>query len=173
MQPEVVFLVLFVFALVITLVALFVRNRSQHMLHEERMAALEKGAAVPLALPSRPWSPRVYLLRGLIWSFSGVALFICLGVLAATSQRPESAESMAWNTRHLSDSLGIPIDQARQIVEKDQSEHSHGMPVTVALLGLIPFAVGLAYLVFYWTDPSRHLAAALTAVHDREGAVPR
>jgi cadmium resistance protein CadD (predicted permease) len=34
------------------------------------------------------------------------------------------------------------------------------MPLGIALLGVIPLAVGLAYLVFYFTDDSRKRLAA-------------
>jgi hypothetical protein len=141
--------------LVVTLVVLYLRHRNQQMLHQERLTALEKGTALPVASPRAPWSPRVYLLRGLIWSFSGAALLICLLGLAVSSNRPQSAESMMWSAKNLSRNLEIPLDQARQIVEKDRATREQGMPTAVALLGLIPLAVGLAYLVFYYTDESR------------------
>lgn len=164
-MDTVVLLGIFMFnLLVVTLVVLYLRHRHQQMLHQERMAALEKGTAVPMERAPAPWSPRVYLLRGLIWSFSGVALVICLLGLAWATERPASAESMAWSAKTLSQTLDMPLEQARQIVEKDQAAHVHGMPPGVALLGLIPMGVGLAYLVFYWSDPSRKLAAEANSV---------
>jgi Flp pilus assembly protein protease CpaA len=150
-----IFLFIILCGLVVTLVVLYLRHRNQEMLHQERLTALEKGAAVPVASPRAPWSPRVYLLRGLIWSFSGAALLICLLGLAMSSHRPQSAESMMWSARNLSRILEIPLDQATQIVEKDRTTREQGMPATIALLGLIPLGVGLAYLVFYYTDESR------------------
>ena len=60
------------------LVVLYQGYRQKLMLHQERMSALEKGTSIPLGQEPAPWSPRVYLLRGLIWSFSGAALIICL-----------------------------------------------------------------------------------------------
>ncbi|HLY15661.1 MAG TPA: hypothetical protein VKR61_00485 [Bryobacteraceae bacterium] len=146
--------------LVLMLTLLLLRHRNQQMLHQERLAALEKGTDIPMGRGPAPWSPRVYLLRGLIWSFSGAALMVCLLGLSAASQRPESAEQMAWSAQNVSNALSIPLDQARQIVEKDQVLHAHGMPPGVALLGLIPLGVGLAYLVFYYTDASRKAGAA-------------
>ncbi len=145
-------------ALVITLMVLLLRYRNHQLLHQERMAALEKGVDVPLGRGPAPWSPRLYLLRGLIWSFSGAALIVCLLGIAYSSQRPDSAESMAWRARTLSQTLSIPLDQAQQIVQKDQATHVNGMPAGVALLGVIPLAIGLAYLVFYYSDPSRKQA---------------
>jgi len=149
-------LALLLFALV--LAALFLRNRQQYMLHQERMSALEKGTAIPLGPEPAPWSPRAYLLRGLIWSFSGVALIVCLLGLSWSTGRPTSAVDVSYRARTLSQNLDIPLDQARRIVEQDQSRTD--LPAGVSLLGVIPLAVGLAYLVFYFTDDSRKRLAA-------------
>jgi hypothetical protein len=149
-------------ALAVTLVVLYLRHRNQQMLHQERMAALEKGTAIPLGPAPAPWSARVYLLRGLIWTFTGAALVICLFGISSVivTQRNESAETMAWKAKNVSENLQIPLDQARQIVEKDDAARTNATPVPVALLGLIPLAVGLAYLVFHYTGDSRKLPAA-------------
>jgi hypothetical protein len=144
---------------VLVLAVLYLRYRQKLMLHQERMSALEKGTSIPLGPEPAPWSPRVYLLRGLIWSFSGAALIVCLLGLAWSSQRPQSAEFVAMRAREISRYLEIPIDQARQIAEKDQAERQ-GMPLGIALLGVMPLAVGLAYLVFYFNDDSRKRLAA-------------
>ena len=83
---------------------------------------------------------------------------LLLGI-AWSSSRPQSAEFVAMRAREISRYLEIPIDQAGQIAEKDQAERQ-GMPPGIALLGVIPLAVGLAYLVFYFTDDSRKRLAA-------------
>src|ERR1039458_2969323 len=67
-----VYLCFILAALVGVVVVLYLRHGSLQMLHHERMAALEKGVPVPVARTLAPWSPRVYLLRGLIWSASGL-----------------------------------------------------------------------------------------------------
>jgi hypothetical protein len=158
-MPELVLAFVFFCALAVILTVLYLRHRNQELLHQERMAALEKGVAVPATPEPAPWSSRVYLLRGLIWTLTGVALAICLFGISSTSQRHESYESKAYDAHQLSHNLDIPLDQAMQIVEKDQAARTQGPPVTIGLLGLIPFAVGLAYLAFYYTDPSRKLGA--------------
>ena len=56
--------------------------------------------------------------------------------------------------------MGLPIEQARQVVDQDAAARKSGVPSGVAALGIIPLAVGLAYLVFYYSDPSRKLEAA-------------
>ena len=146
--------------LALVLAMLYSRYRQKLMLHQERMSALEKGTSIPLGPEPAPWSPRVYLLRGLIWTFSGAALIVCLLGLAWASSRPQSATLVAMRAREISHSLEIPIDQARQIAEKDQAAERQGMPLGIALLGVIPLAVGLAYLLFYFTDDSRKRLAA-------------
>ena len=146
--------------LALVLAMLYSRYRQKLMLHQERMSALEKGTSIPLGPEPAPWSPRVYLLRGLIWTFSGAALIVCLLGLAWASSRPQSATLVAMRAREISRSLEIPIDQARQIAEKDGAAERQGMPLGIALLGVIPLAVGLSYLVFYFTDDSRKRLAA-------------
>src|SRR5690242_7121135 len=52
---------------------LLMRYRKAELRHRERMTAMEKGIALPAdpAPAKAPWSPRVYLLRGLMWLFTG------------------------------------------------------------------------------------------------------
>jgi hypothetical protein len=154
MRPEVMLFCFMTVGLAITLTVLFSRNRQQQLLHQERMAALEKGVAVPLIQPQRPWSPRVYLLRGLIWSFSGAAVILCLLGLAAASHRTRTPTEIAWDAKQLSEAADISREEARKLVQKDADTHPRDMPPSVSLLGLIPLGVGLAYLVFYYTDES-------------------
>jgi hypothetical protein len=165
MAPEFVMVSLMMTGLVITLVVLFSRSRKQQLAHEERMAALEKGVAVPPIEPQRPWSTRVYLLRGLIWSFCGAAVIVCLVALAAASHRPKSASELAFEAKQLSSMADISREEAKQLVEKDAGLHDKELPTGVALIGLIPLAVGLAYLVFYYTDDSRRRPGGETGLH--------
>ena len=146
--------------LILVIALLFMRRRSQEMRHRERLAAMEKGVPLPPDAAAAPWSPRVYLLRGLIWSFTGAAIIIALLGVSLSDHRHyrESAQNLAWRARNVAENLQIPIEQARQIVEKDETERAAqdtGMPPAVALLGLIPLGVGLAYIAFYRSDASR------------------
>ena len=150
LAPFVFFLSL---GLTLILVVAYLKYRKQVMLHEERMAALDKGTAIPLGRDPGPWSPRAYLLRGLIWSFSGVALIVCLLGISWSVNDRQSPEYNSYRARTVSRNLEIPLDQARRIVEEDQGHR--GFPMGVATLGAVPLAVGLAYLVFYFTDDSR------------------
>ena len=144
---------------VVLLIVLWFRHRNQQMQHQERMAAIEKGAAV-IPAGGAPWSPRTYLLRGLIWTFTGAAVVIGLLGLSWSSYRPHqpmSAEWQAMQARNVSQYLGVPIEQAREIVAKDEARRAgqmDGPSPAIALFGVIPLAVGLAYLVFYRSGAS-------------------
>jgi Flp pilus assembly protein protease CpaA len=156
---------IFASVLIVVVVLLFLRYRRQQMAHQERLAALEKGATIPPGAAPAPWSPRVYLLRGLIWSFTGAALTIALLGASLSDRRHyrESAEWMAMRARNVSQNLQIPIEQARQIVEKDEAARASqdtGMPPAIALFGLIPLGVGLAYIVFYRSGESQQAVSS-------------
>ncbi len=45
------------------------------MIHEERLAAIEKGVPVP-ALPAEPPLPRNYVMRGMVWMAIGLGLLV-------------------------------------------------------------------------------------------------
>jgi predicted nucleic acid-binding Zn ribbon protein len=160
MRGEVLFMFLLIAALVVILVALYLRYRNLQMFHQERLAALEKGTQIPIGHTLSPWSPRVYLLRGLLWSFAGVALIVSLLGIAASTHQPESAETTLWRAQNLAHSLNISAEEAKQIAEKDRDARRNGMPFSVCLLGLIPVGVGLAYLVFYYTGERRSTGEA-------------
>lgn len=72
--------------------------------HKERMAAIEKGMELPPDPPEIDVRRPRYLLKGLVWTFTGVAVYFALDALAGADE---------------------------------------------ASLGLIPVAVGLAYLTYY------------------------
>ena len=155
-MPELVFSFVTLSVLLIVGFALFLRHRNQQMAHQERLAALEKGVPIPAGPTSAPWSPRVYLLRGLVWTFVGAALTIALlgAALMTEGRYYEPAEWQARRAREISHDLEIPIDQARAIVSREvaQRTEAHNAPVAIALFGLIPLGVGLAYLVFYRSE---------------------
>jgi hypothetical protein len=124
------------------------------------MAALEKGAAIPMLPGPAPWSPRVYLLRGLIWSLSGAALIVCLyGISSAIQTGHDNARDKAYQAESIARSLSISPERAEAMVEKDAAQRNSSAPLAISMLGLVPLAVGLAYLVFYFTEPSRKTGA--------------
>ena len=79
----------------IAMLAIFLQYRKRKetfaLYHQERMAALEKGVELPPlpdylvtddARPLRPYHPRRYLLKGLIWLFVGIGLGVALWACA-------------------------------------------------------------------------------------------
>ena len=100
------------------------RLQRAELRHRERLAAIERGIELPpesdLAEIRRPR----YLLRGLLWTFGGVAAFLAL----------------------------------RAVVGGDES-----------MLGLIPAAIGVAYLVFYFVQGRREEQQEAAA---RSGQLP-
>ena len=163
-MPEVILSSIVAGGLFVVALSLFFRHRNQQLEHQERMAAIEKGAPLPPRQAPAQWSPRVYLLRGLIWTFTGAALTIALFGAAVSDHRRyrESSEILSYRAKTVSQNLQIPIEQARQIVEKDEAareEHETGAPPAIALFGLIPLGVGIAYLVYYKAEASNRVAA--------------
>ena len=128
--------------------SLLLRYRRRELQHKERLAALEKGVALPELHEERsgPWSPRVYLLRGMMWLFSGIAIMIVLGAISQATREPRSLEGRLYDVNRLKE-LGASEEQIREI-QNDKTPRE-GMPFAFAFLGLIPASVGLAYLIFY------------------------
>src|ERR1700689_3800633 len=90
------------------------------------------------------------MLRGLIWLFAGLAITFALVALSGTSNRPPTTEErirMASNAR----ASGATDEEVKRLWE-DTSPHPTGLPIGAAALGLIPSAVGAAYLVFYASE---------------------
>src|SRR5512136_2412540 len=130
--------------MVIVVVALYLRYRKHQMFHKERITAMEKGIPVPNSYAPAPWLPRVYLLRGLLWAFGGLAISVFLLGMALSTQRPRTIEDTLWRARSLANSTGISLDEAKKIIEQDPTPRQNGMPLGMALLGLIPVSVGVA-----------------------------
>lgn len=121
--PAIVLVALIASAMFLICWSLLFRYKRRELEHQERLAP-----AAP-AQARAPWTPRLYLLRGLIWLFSGIALTVFLLAVSVT-QRPLSLE-----------------DRVREVWH-DTSPHG-GPPLGLALIGLVPIGVGAAYLIFY------------------------
>src|SRR5277367_2669790 len=85
---------------VITLIAFFTvflvlayRYHMRELDHKQTLAAIEKGVDPPLP-QAAPWTPRTYLLHGMIWLFAGLASFTALTAIAITSRR-----QLPWESR--------------------------------------------------------------------------
>jgi hypothetical protein len=125
--------------------ALYMRFRRRELLHKERMAALEKGVALP-DLTDVGAGPRIYLLRGMIWLLSGLALSVFLLALSATMQFPKSADQRFREADTIR-RWGGTADQI-QAAQNDTGPQER-LPYAVSLIGLVPIGVGAAYLIFY------------------------
>lgn len=112
MQTEILGIMIPLSAVILGISAAIVGIVSRHrqmlqrtdLRHKERMAALEKGIDLPPDPPEMDVRRPRFLLKGLVWSFTGAAVYVALDALAGAEE---------------------------------------------AKLGLIPVAVGLAYLVYY------------------------
>jgi hypothetical protein len=144
--------VFFFLGLVVAGYYLYLRFRRRELLHKERMAALEKGVALP-DLTDIEAGPRVYLLRGMIWLLSGIALSVFLLVLVSTiHQIPKSAQARFQEANTIA-RLGGTAEQIKQI--QDDTGPEVPVPYSVALIGLVPIGVGVAYLIFHRVETAR------------------
>ena len=112
------------------------------------MAALDKGMAIPELAPtaSTPWTPRAYLLRGLINLFVGIALFLLVGGIVVSVQHQPTIESRVREAMWAKNA-GANEDQVKAIM--NDTERRDGPPPALALIGLIPIGIGLAFLITY------------------------
>lgn len=150
-NPE-VYIVFIIFASIAALVSysLYLRYRRRELQHQERMAALEKGAVLPDISDEtlRPRSGRIYLLRGMMWLFAGISIVVFLSAMVTYSHEPPSMELRLRRTEELKQ-LGATDEQIR---EAEKEPPRDAMPRGITLLGLVPIGIGLAYLIYYWVE---------------------
>jgi hypothetical protein len=151
MQDFLALLSVFVFAAVCILGALYIQFRGRELDHKEKLAAIEKGVDLPVPR-SAPWTPRTYLLRGMIWLFVGLTALVALCAIAVTSRRPLSIEVRiaAVNDARSRGATEEELQMLRNAPGVDE-----GMPIGIGFLGLIPVGVGVAYLVFYRVESKK------------------
>ena len=156
MRPEQLFAFVFVIlglvSLGIIIPSLVLRYKKQLLRHRERMAAIEKGADLPPEPPEPSRAlprPRIYLLRGLMWLFTGAALSICFLGIVYSVEGSVSLESRLFRAQRLRD-LGATEEQIKTSLDRDNRRDGPGP--AIALIGLVPMAVGAAYLVFYRSE---------------------
>jgi hypothetical protein len=132
---------------------LYNRFNRRELEHKEKLAALEKGVDLPV-VSSAPWTPRTYLLHGMIWLFAGIASLVALSAVASTSRRQYPAE-MTVRAATEAREHGATPEEIQMILRGREEE---GLPIGVGALGLIPIAVGLAYLLFYRVESRKLLS---------------
>jgi hypothetical protein len=166
MGPEGVVLIFAIVATVCFLLAvIFLRHKRAVLRHEERMSVIEEGGQLPALdeeRPMAPWSPRVYLLRGMMWLFVGIAIVIVLVSVSLTAAHPPSlswrlSEAQALKTQGASD------DQIKQFLAEEAGRNA-GLPLGAATAGLIPIGVGFAYLLFYKKETQSPLSEPARSV---------
>jgi hypothetical protein len=71
--------------------------RRRELLHKERLAAIEKGIELPQALlaESEALGPNAYLLRGLTWLFTGVAIVVFFLAVGSAEGNPRALAASA------------------------------------------------------------------------------
>jgi hypothetical protein len=68
--------------------------------HKERLAAMDKGLELPPELEQPIDRPR-YLLKGLVWSFSGIGAYLALSALAGSEESMLAAIPIAIGLAYL------------------------------------------------------------------------
>jgi len=125
MNPEVIAVFIPIVGIImgvgIAIVAIGSRHRQQlqrvELRHKERVVAMEKGLELPPELADTDVRRPRYLLKGLVWTFAGVAAYFPLESLAGPDE---------------------------------------------SMLAIVPVAIGLAYLIFYWVQGRHEEAATAT-----------
>lgn len=146
--------VVIMFSFFVVFIGLAYRYHVREMDHKQTLAAIEKGV-VPPAPQSAPWTPRTYLLHGMIWLFAGLASFVALSAVAVTSHHPVTMEARlaaVTNAR----SLGATPAELDMLLHAPHQDE--GIPIGLGCLGLIPVGVGLAYLIFYKIESKKLLS---------------
>ena len=132
---------------------LVLRHKALELRHQERMEAMERGLPLPVATESvkgnRGGEPD-YLLRGLRWTTLGLALTAILFFVAPLAKHRNQYDRI-HEVRQLAD-LQYSKDEIRVFLnEADRRQYSEEHEYrAIASLGLLPTAVGVAYLIFYY-----------------------
>lgn len=154
MQPESILAVLLpLSAAAILISSLMFRFRRREFQHKEWLTAIEKGLPLPvgsdLGIPSG--GARPYLLRGLLWLFSGIGVLVFLAGVSFTTNASKTTMEKAVQSQRLK-RMGASEELIRQVQNDTTPQNS--FPRAFCLIGLVPIGVGLAYLVFYRSEKS-------------------
>lgn len=158
-MPEVIIIPFLAFCVsAVVIWCLVLRFRKRELQHKERLAALEKGMPLPDLSEAPPGvAARPFLLKGMMWLFAGIAVMAFLGAISATTGHPRSVEERVERARNLK-YIGATEEEIKQ-AENDTAPEDK-LPLAVALLGLVPIGVGLAYLIYYRVESKHSLPPA-------------
>lgn len=158
MAEATVFVMFIFFFALLTSTALYYRHKKVELVHKERMAAMEKGVALPVFPPEEfPSDPaRRYLLSGMIWLFSGAALATFLFTLSATMPQ-HSVVTMQERQAKIEElrKLGAPDFELRRVIY-DEGRRDPQIPIGIGTVGLVPMGVGIAYLIFFFVERKKY-----------------
>jgi hypothetical protein len=154
MNPQFFLSTILICGTIIVFVVLASRYSAREMQHKETLAALGKGVDLPTR-PSAPWTPRTYLLHGMIWLFVGLTSLVALSALAVTSNQPPSVE-MKLRAVNNARAAGATPEEIQMLLADPHG--AGGLPMGIGFLGLIPIGVGLAYLIFYRVESKKLLS---------------
>jgi len=153
MDPKSAALFVLVILALIVVPTLILRYRRLDLRHRERMVAFDRGVPVPPETVGTPPTVETYQLRGLIWLAAGIALSIALSILMpvfaslSASSRLNREQDMKRN--------GFSYLEIREAMKEYDNERQQAR--AYAVLGLVPAAVGAAYLFFYYDQKRRYL----------------
>ena len=153
LMATVILSVILVMGALLVMAAMALRYKKRELQHKEWLVAMEKGAAttgVSERAATPPWTPRSYLLRGLMWLFTGTILTAFL--IAAALIRDYTPASIRVEQAVVAKNNGATPEQVRAIME----DRTSGPPVRRLLwiVGLIPAGVGVSYLIAYRVERS-------------------
>ena len=146
------------------LLFLGLRAHQAQNLHQERLAAIEKGIDIKPILEGAGMTPafahRLYLLRGLVWIATGLALAAMLAVLAPFLDDSSNAQVQLEKKLIRANTLKNIGATEAQIAAMEaeiarQAQRRRPDKMLLCVLGLLPAAVGAAYLIFYALEEKR------------------
>jgi hypothetical protein len=114
----------------------------------------------PIVLSATPaFGHRLYLLRGLLWVFAGVALLTALSVIAPIWDRSDNpVRKLEDKLRRARNFKELGATEAQIVAmenEIQRAELQRPNPRLIGLFGLVPIFIGLACLIFYKLEERR------------------
>lgn len=130
----------------------YLRYRLERMKHIERLALIDKG----LTPPEPTVNPRRLLRNGVLLLFTGFALSLFLLVTSESTSERMNLEEIHWRLKGHREQ-GMPEEWVKRLEEEYGHTSRYKVPQQTSIVGFIPAAVGIAYLLLYWLErPKRN-----------------